>query len=250
MSTCGSEPSPDLLAVGQHRRLVLLALADHDDAVHVDRVQHGVHAVDGGLVGGLLVAAADVARGGQRGRLGDAHELEREVAIGDVARGHGHEHSGGLRGRSVVDARMDPPTAIRIVPRSDRYQPMPRLISLGGSPGSVDDPDVGGEAEGDDPDDRRHLAARPRQLVVADDDPQQDDRRERRQQQQPADDRVRVEGGDRVAHAVDVGVAVVGVRHVPGQENADRQQQSAHRRDDLGAADEAEVHRPGHPTSC
>ena len=47
----------DRLAVVEHRRLVLLALADHHDAVHVDRVQHGVHAVDGGLVGRLLVAA-------------------------------------------------------------------------------------------------------------------------------------------------------------------------------------------------
>ena len=44
--------------------------------------QHGVHAVDGGLVGGDLVAAADPAGGLQRGGLGDADELEREVAIG------------------------------------------------------------------------------------------------------------------------------------------------------------------------
>ena len=89
------------------------------------------------------------------------------------------------------------------------YQPMPRPISLGGSPGPVDDPDVGDEAERDDPDDRRHLAARPRQLVVADDDPQQDDRRERGREQQPAQDRVRVERRHRVADAVHVGVAVV-----------------------------------------
>ena len=78
----GRRAVADLLAVVEHRRLVLLPLADHDDAVHVDRVQHGVHAVDGGLVGGLLVAAADPARGLQRGGLRDAHELEREVAIG------------------------------------------------------------------------------------------------------------------------------------------------------------------------
>ena len=104
MSTCGGRAVADLLAVGQHRRLVLLALADHDDAVHVDGVEHGVHAVDGGLVGGLLVAAPDVAAGGQRGGLGHAHELEREVAVRDVARGH-QSTPGGLRGRSVVEAR-------------------------------------------------------------------------------------------------------------------------------------------------
>ena len=40
--------------------------------------------VDGGLVGGLLVAAADPAGGGERGGLGHAHELEREVAVGTL----------------------------------------------------------------------------------------------------------------------------------------------------------------------
>ena len=49
----------DLLAVVEHRRLVLLALADDDDAVHRDGVEHEAHRVDGGLVGGVLVAAAD-----------------------------------------------------------------------------------------------------------------------------------------------------------------------------------------------
>ena len=125
----------DLLAVGQHRRLVLLALADDDDAVHVDRVEDGVHAVDGRLVGGFLVAAADVARGGQRGRLGDAHELEREVAIGDVARWHQHSTPGGLRGRSVVEARID--AADRDHDRAEEGEEPadPELIWLGGSPG-------------------------------------------------------------------------------------------------------------------
>ena len=52
--------------------------------------EHEAHRVDGGLVGGLLVAAADQARGGERGGLGDAHELEREVAVGATLR-----HAGG-----------------------------------------------------------------------------------------------------------------------------------------------------------
>ena len=77
----------DPLAVEQHRRLVLLALADHDDAVHLDRRQHVAHGVDGGLVGRDLVAEADPAGRGQRGRLGHADQLEREVAVGSF--GHG-----------------------------------------------------------------------------------------------------------------------------------------------------------------
>ena len=72
----------DALAVGEHRRLVLLALADDDDAVHADACRARVHAVHGGLVGGDLVAAADPARGLHRRGLGHAHELEREVAVG------------------------------------------------------------------------------------------------------------------------------------------------------------------------
>ena len=51
----------DLLAVEEHRRLVLLALADHDDAVHPDGVEHEPHRVDRGGVGLLLLAAPDPA---------------------------------------------------------------------------------------------------------------------------------------------------------------------------------------------
>ena len=82
MSTCGRAAVADLLAVEEHRRFVLLALADHDDAVHRDRVEHVAHRVDGGAVGGDLVAAADPAGGGQGGGLGDAHQLQRDVAVG------------------------------------------------------------------------------------------------------------------------------------------------------------------------
>src|SRR3712207_7289212 len=52
-----------------YRRLVLLALADHDDAVHRDAVDHQPHRVDGGLVGSDLVAAADPPARGERGGL-------------------------------------------------------------------------------------------------------------------------------------------------------------------------------------
>jgi hypothetical protein len=78
----GRRAVADLLAVVEHGRLVLLALADDDDAVHLHGVEDQPHRVDGGAVGGVLVAHADPARGGQGGRLGDADELEREVAVG------------------------------------------------------------------------------------------------------------------------------------------------------------------------
>ena len=80
-STSGPGAVADLLAVEEHRRLVLLALADDDDAAHRDRVEHQPHRVDRGLVGGDLVAAPDPARRERGGRLGDADELEREVPV-------------------------------------------------------------------------------------------------------------------------------------------------------------------------
>ena len=78
----------DLLAVEQHGRLVLLALADHDGAVHRDAVDHEPHRVDGGPVGGQLVAAADPAARGQRGGLRHADQLHREVAVGALLGAH------------------------------------------------------------------------------------------------------------------------------------------------------------------
>ena len=77
-----SRPVPDGLAVVQHRRLVLLALADDDDAVHRDRVDHETHRVHGRLIGGDLVASTDPASGGERRGFGHASELHREVAVG------------------------------------------------------------------------------------------------------------------------------------------------------------------------
>ena len=76
----------DPLAVVEHRRLVLLALADHDQAVHRHRVEHQPHRVDRGLVGRLLLAPANPAGGGERRGLGDPDELQREVAVGPGAR--------------------------------------------------------------------------------------------------------------------------------------------------------------------
>jgi hypothetical protein len=52
----GARAVADLLAVVEHGRLVLLALADHDRAAHRDAADHLAHRVDGGLVGAVLVA--------------------------------------------------------------------------------------------------------------------------------------------------------------------------------------------------
>ena len=71
----------DLFAVVEHRRVVLLALADHHDAAHRHRVHQLAHGVDGRAVAALLVAAADPATRGHRAGLGDPDELEGEVAV-------------------------------------------------------------------------------------------------------------------------------------------------------------------------
>src|SRR5581483_12208376 len=80
----------DLFAVVEHRGVVLLALADDNDAAH----RHGVHQladrVDGRSVAALLVAAANPAAGRHRARLGDSHKFQGQVSVrGFAAGGHG-----------------------------------------------------------------------------------------------------------------------------------------------------------------
>ena len=77
----GRRAVADRLAVVEHRRLVLLALADHHPAVHRDGVQHQAHRVHRGAVGRLLLAAADPAGARQRRVLRGPHQLHREVAV-------------------------------------------------------------------------------------------------------------------------------------------------------------------------
>ena len=74
----------DLLADIEHRRLVHLALADHHGAVDRDAVERLAHRLDRGAVGLVLAAEAHPAGRRQRRRLGHAHQLEREVAVGVV----------------------------------------------------------------------------------------------------------------------------------------------------------------------
>ena len=97
----GRAAGAEVLAVVEHRRLVLLPLADHDDAVEVDRVEHQAHRVDGGPVGGVLVAPADPARGRQRGGLGGADQVEGEVPVGDRLPSSGHRHPRVLGGMTT-----------------------------------------------------------------------------------------------------------------------------------------------------
>ena len=73
----------DLFADVEHRRLVALAFADDHGAVHRQFVERGAHCLDCGGIGGLLVAAADQMRCGDRRRFGDADHFEDENAVED-----------------------------------------------------------------------------------------------------------------------------------------------------------------------
>ena len=98
----GSGAVAHLLAVVEHRGLVLLALPDHHHAAHRHARDHLAHGVDGGPVAALLVAAAGPPAGGQRGGLGDPHQVQPQVAVrelvADAARSLRSVGLGGLRG--------------------------------------------------------------------------------------------------------------------------------------------------------
>ena len=198
----------DLLAVVEHRRLVLLALADHDDAVHRHGVEHQPHRVDRGAVGALLLAAADPAAGGERARLGDADELERQVAVRmrrvpEVVRDHvlvglGHGVRGYAAeplergGRFSLGARRRSPPRGSLPRRRSRSRPAgpassrSARLDLEAVLGLVDEPVERDQHEGGEADDRGHLAAGPGQRMSADHDPGEDEGRGRGGDQQPA----------------------------------------------------------------
>ena len=113
----GAPAVAHLLAVEQHGRLVLLALADHDDAAHGDGADELAHRVDRCAVAAVLVAAPDPAARRHRGRLGDTDELHREVAVRGLPVAGGNARSSRpLRRRRHPDAprgpgnRLDPRT--------------------------------------------------------------------------------------------------------------------------------------------
>ena len=64
------------LAVVEHRRLVLFAFADDDDAVHLDAVEDLSHGINCGAVGSFLVPSAHPACSRHGCRLGDSYQLE------------------------------------------------------------------------------------------------------------------------------------------------------------------------------
>ena len=117
----------DPLAVVEHRRLVLLALADHDHAVHRHRVEHQPHRVDRRLVGRLLLAPADPARGGERRGLRHPDELEREVAVGPRARANVVRDDARLARPPRPPLRLRPcrgPCALSLLAASERRKPV------------------------------------------------------------------------------------------------------------------------------
>ena len=101
MSILGPAARADLLADVEHGRLVALALADHDRAVHLDLVERRAHGVDRRLVRRLLVAAAHHVRAGQRRGFRRTHQLQRQVPV--------HRHGipslavGSLRAEALLD---------------------------------------------------------------------------------------------------------------------------------------------------
>ena len=116
-SHSGPLPSPTLLAVEEHGRVVLLALADDDDAVHRHRGDQGAHRLDGCPVGAVLVAAADPAPAGHGRGLGDPHQLECEVAVRGFAT---HLERAG---RLFFGHAEDPFTRLRVMARLYRGRP-------------------------------------------------------------------------------------------------------------------------------
>ena len=72
----------DMLAVVEHRGVVLLALTDDHNPLEAHRSEELAHRVDRSAVGGKLVTATDIRNRTDRGRLGRAHELHAEVAVG------------------------------------------------------------------------------------------------------------------------------------------------------------------------
>jgi hypothetical protein len=89
----------DLLAVEEHRRVVLLTFADDDDPAARDVAEHVAHRLRGGAVGCLAVAAAGPvprgdrrhANGGQRQRL-EATDHVRRNLLGGAGRLLGDAH--------------------------------------------------------------------------------------------------------------------------------------------------------------
>jgi hypothetical protein len=71
----------DALAVEKHRSLVLLALADDDDAIHRHAMKDHPHGIHSGAVRALLVPATHPAACSESRSLGHSHQFHREVPV-------------------------------------------------------------------------------------------------------------------------------------------------------------------------
>ena len=80
----GPLPRADLLADVEHRRFIALAFADDDLAIDVQLVQGVTHRVDGGLVGGHLVATPQHRPRGDGGGFGHANGVQDQRAVQGV----------------------------------------------------------------------------------------------------------------------------------------------------------------------
>ena len=106
------------------------------------RGDHRAHRVDGDAVGAVLVAAADPAAGGHRGRLGDPHQLEGEVAVRGLV--------GGGRGLAVSRTVSHRPRSGPVAARA-RAEYHVTAVSFTDEPHLAprDQPELGGRGRGD-----------------------------------------------------------------------------------------------------
>ncbi|KAG1647663.1 hypothetical protein GQR58_030425 [Nymphon striatum] len=82
------------LAVVEHGGFVFFALADNDQAVHVDAAEHVAHGFDRGTIGAFFVTSTHPSAGSKCAALGHSNQFEGEVAI------WGGAHMRGLLTRS------------------------------------------------------------------------------------------------------------------------------------------------------
>ena len=112
----GAGVQADLLADEEHRRLVALALADHDGALDRQPVELAAHRIDRGLVGALLVAVAAQPRRRHRRALRHPDDFERENALEQQLRWNGNMGRHRLLLEIISDGTVRP--ALRLPSRS------------------------------------------------------------------------------------------------------------------------------------
>ena len=102
MSHSGPLPLPDHLAVVEHRRVVLLPLADHDRSAEGDGSEEAAHGIHGRAVGAVLVPTTDEGHRPDGRGLGRPDEFQSQVAVRLVEQISG---CGGRHDSSVLAVR-------------------------------------------------------------------------------------------------------------------------------------------------